>query len=106
MSLRCEVADLVAAGPFPDEDAEVEAIEETQLLLERVPKPVTDKEARALATLFGTDNCFGLAWTLLHLIETAPGAILAEYEECADNKWVQMLNVRVEAGRQMAEGAG
>ncbi|MEU0382903.1 hypothetical protein [Streptomyces chartreusis] len=55
---------------------EIEVISETQRLLERIPKPVTDDEAQALATLFGPDNCFGLAWTLLHLIETAPGARL------------------------------
>ncbi|MPY56794.1 hypothetical protein [Streptomyces spongiae] len=104
MPLQCEVADLVAAGPFPAEDAEVEAIEETQRLLERVPKPVTDEEARALATLFGPDNCFGLAWTLLHLIETAPGAGTARYTERLDNEWVQMLNARIEVGRQSHGG--
>ncbi|GGW81712.1 hypothetical protein [Streptomyces lomondensis] len=103
MVLRREVADLVAAGPFPNEDAEIEAISETQRLLERIPKPVTDDEAQALATLFGPDNCFGLAWTLLHLIETAPGAGSAQYTKRTDNEWVQMLNARVEVGQRFKE---
>ncbi|MFE8986854.1 hypothetical protein ACFYMI_03380 [Streptomyces collinus] len=104
MALRREVADLVMAGPLPDEDAEVEAISEAQRLIERISKPVTDDEAQALATLFGPDNCFGLAWTLLHIIETAPGASGAQYTERTDNEWVQLLNARVEAGRSLAEG--
>ncbi len=106
MALRREVADLVEAGPLLDEDAEVEEISEAQRLIERISKPVTDGEAQTLATLFGTDNCFGLAWTLLHLIETAPGARGAQYTERTDNEWVQLLNARVEAGRRLKEEEG
>ncbi|MDX2851185.1 hypothetical protein [Actinacidiphila glaucinigra] len=35
---------------------------------------MTDEEAHALAGCFGDDECFGVAWVLLHLIETAPHA--------------------------------
>ena len=41
-------------------------------MLESVAKPVTDDEAAALAQLFGPGDCFGLAWTLVHLVESAP----------------------------------
>src|SRR3546814_3082236 len=33
----------------------------------------SDLEATALAGVLGPDNCFGLAWTVVHLIESAPG---------------------------------
>ncbi|GLW89624.1 hypothetical protein Aglo03_04400 [Actinokineospora globicatena] len=93
--MRPEVRDLVDAGSFPDEDANEESIERTQLLLERVAAPVTDEEAQALATIFGPDNCYGLSWTLLHLVETAPGAHTAHYPTHPKNLWRDLLNNRV-----------
>lgn len=71
--LRPEVAAIVRAGPFPTEDDEVEVIEKAQSLLEAITRPVTDEEAYALLSVFGEDYCFGLAGTLVHIIETAPG---------------------------------
>ncbi|MEV5506840.1 hypothetical protein [Streptomyces orinoci] len=99
MTLRPEVEDMLEAGPFPSEDASVEEIAETQRLLERIKGPISDEEAQALTTVFGEDNCFGLSWTLLHLIETAPGAQTAEYTNNPDNMWIQLLNARVESIR-------
>ena len=54
-----------------------------------------------IATVFGPDDCYGLAWTLLHLIETAPGALTARYGQNSENSWVQLLNARVENARRM-----
>lgn len=95
MPIRQAVADFLAAGPLPDEDQPVDAIQRSQDLLERIESPVTDEEAMALLGGFGPDDCYGLAWTLLHLIETAPGAQTAEYPDSA-NPWVQLLRRRVE----------
>ncbi|WP_147459998.1 hypothetical protein [Actinokineospora cianjurensis] len=95
--MRPEVRDLVDAGPFPDEDADEEIIERTQGLLDRVTSPVTDEEAQALATVFGQDNCYGMSWALLHLIETAPGARTARYPAHPENPWRELLNNRVRA---------
>jgi hypothetical protein len=103
--IRSEVRDLVNAGTFPSERAEEGEIEETQRLLERIAAPVSDEEAQLLATVFGSDNCYGLSWTLLHLIETAPGAINASYPDYSDNPWVQLLNARVANARRLREGA-
>ena len=53
---------------------------------------MTDEEAKLLLGSFGPDDCFGLAWTLLHLIETAPGARHLVVEPSAtDNEWIQSL---------------
>jgi hypothetical protein len=48
-------------------------------LLEKITKPVSDEEAQALLDPFGPDDCFGMAWTVLHMIETAPSSSTAEY---------------------------
>jgi hypothetical protein len=94
--IRQTVTDFLAAGPLPDEEASVEAIQHSQDLLEQIQGPVTDEEAAALLGGFGPDDCYGLSWTLLHLIETAPGAQTAEYPADVDNPWVQLLRRRVE----------
>jgi len=37
--------------------------------LKDIARPIAQDEARELAKLFVPDSCFGLAWSLLHLIE-------------------------------------
>jgi len=96
MPIRQAVADFLAAGPLPDEEQSVEAIQQAQDLLEQIESPVTDEEATALLAAFGPDDCYGLAWTLLHLVETAPGAQSAEYPADSDNPWIRLLRRRVE----------
>jgi hypothetical protein len=50
----------------------------------------------------GTDDCFGLAWSVLHLVETAPGWPIEERLQDADNEWVSRLKQRFEnAQRQL-----
>jgi hypothetical protein len=72
--MREEVKALVALGQFPPEQgATPGVVERHQLALEAIARPVSDDEACALVNVFGPDDCFGLAWSLLHLIETAPG---------------------------------
>jgi hypothetical protein len=100
--IRPAVTDFLAAGPLPDEDASVEAIQHSQDLLEQIQGPVTDEEATALLAGFGPDDCYGLAWTLLHLIETAPGAQTTDYPADSDNRWIQLLHRRV--GNAQANG--
>jgi hypothetical protein len=93
--IRLEVRQFVEAGPLPSEDAEQAAIDDALQRLERISRPVTDDEAQILATCFGPDDCFGLAWTLLHLIESAPRAANASYVGGGPSYWVDLLNERV-----------
>ncbi|MEW2131960.1 hypothetical protein [Streptomyces sp. NPDC005435] len=77
--IRTAVADFTALGKLPAEDGEPDealekAVEHAAALLDLIERPVTDEEAHALADCFGDDECFGVAWSLLHLIETAPRA--------------------------------
>lgn len=104
--LRQEVQELVALGPLPtEEDAEAEQVDRYTDLLEQVTRPATDEETRALVGLFGPDgidSCYGVAWTLLHLIETAPGWPLEDRLQNDDNEWVQYLRLRVENARNLS----
>ena len=59
---------------FPASHDVVQAqIEKQQQLLESLKPPLSDDEARELVKVFGPDDYYGLARTVLHLIESAPG---------------------------------
>ncbi|MEU6243790.1 hypothetical protein [Streptomyces sp. NPDC047024] len=77
--IRPEVSEFIALGKLPSEDGEPDealeaAVQRAGDYLDRITRPVTDEEAHALAECFGKDECFGVGWVLLHLIETAPHA--------------------------------
>ena len=89
------VDELVKLGPLPSSvKADVAKLEKFQVLLTRIERPISNDDARALVNLFGPDDCFGLAWTLLHLIETAPGWPLDEVLEDSRNEWIARLKQR------------
>ncbi len=89
------VGELVKLGVLPDSlSPDVAKLQKIQALLAKVEQPVSDDDARALVKLFGSDECFGLAWTLLHLIETAPGWPLYETLGESENEWVDRLKQR------------
>ena len=74
--------------------ATVPEVQEFEVLLSKVQTPVSDEEARALVKLFGPDDCFGLAWTLLHLIETSPGWPIADALHGLKGEWIDRLRER------------
>jgi hypothetical protein len=95
MTIRKAVEDLVRAGALPSEaEASPDELEKWKHLLEAVEAPVSDAEAQALVGVFGPDGCFGLAWSVLHLIETAPSALTATYSQNSRNEWVELLEER------------
>ncbi len=100
MSMREEIRRLVSLGPLPaSANADEGGLKAYEDLLKQISPPVTDEEARALIGLFGPDDCYGLAWTLLHLIETAPDWPIKEaLPRGAQNEWVRRLRERAERG--------
>ena len=92
--MRTEVKEFIALGPLPSEDADPEQIDALERSLEAISAPVTDTEAEALIEAFGEDNCFGLAWSLVHLIETAPSPFPKEKPMERANKWAKHLYER------------
>ncbi|NMG67633.1 hypothetical protein GPA19_22070 [Azoarcus indigens] len=66
-------------------------MEVIESLVLAIQKPVTNQEAEALVSIFGGDGCFGIAWSVLHLIETAPGWPIKKCLTISENIWVSML---------------
>jgi hypothetical protein len=73
--IRNEVRQFMNLGPLPGSNAAVGVIAQHQSALQQISSPVTDEAARELTHLFGPDECYGLAWTLLHLIESSLGGL-------------------------------
>jgi len=95
MTMRNGVKDFTRLGALPDSSAPVEVIATHEVLLLKIERPVTDEEAAELVKCFGVDDCFGLAWTLLHLIESAPGGIpIKDAPSEQDNEWIRLLWAR------------
>jgi len=105
--MRSQVAELAALGPFPHEldatDGDVSIREE---LLGQIVPPVAEDEARTLLPLFGEDDFWGLAWSLVHLIEAAPGWPYWDAIEDESNRWHVLLMKRsINAGDRPPEKA-
>ncbi|WP_234444526.1 hypothetical protein [Streptomyces sp. NRRL F-525] len=89
--MRPEVRAFVADGPLPGWDASEEEIDRRARRLDAIPKPVTGEETRALVLCFGPDDCYGVAWTLLHLIETGPNPVLTSQPAPTADEWHRRL---------------
>lgn len=100
-NVRKEIEEMCALGPLPSEDSrDIELIKKYDELYRAITMPITDDEARLLAKLFGHDGCFGLASSLMHLIETAPGWPLEDCLLDQGNEWiVEMRNRAIRGGR-------
>lgn len=99
MSIRPEVRQLLDLGPLPDSSRVAksrERLERYQRLIETIEMPVSNEEAEALATLFGPDDCFGLAWSLVHLIESAPDWPPLHRLPDTHNEWIELLRSRAQ----------
>jgi hypothetical protein len=102
--MRQAVVDLVALGALPSErSADPVVIQRYETLIRSIQAPVTDEEATALVGLFGADDCFGLAWSLVHLIETAPRWPISECLQNVDSEWVRHLRQSAENARRLTK---
>jgi hypothetical protein len=82
----------------------VAAIAECEALVRSISRPLNLAEAVALARVLGDDNCFGLAWSLVHLIETAPGWGLEHIPE-GGGPWPSALRQRILSAHPARHGA-
>jgi hypothetical protein len=93
--MREEVLELIRLGSMPSEDsADVDVVRKYEELLHQISPPLTTIEASNLLHLFGPDSFFGLAWTLVILIESAPGWPEEVDLPAVDNEWIQLLRIR------------
>ena len=98
--VRGVVATLAALGPLPTETEAFTAapdLDRWEELMGRVSQPLTDEEAYLLAACFPSDDsdAFGAAWTLVHLLESAPGWPAASALERAPRYWREVLLTRL-----------
>lgn len=94
--IRSEVSELAKMGAFPSSKCvDLVLIKRQQGILERITPPISDAEARELVKLFGPDDYYGLAWTVLHLVEGAPNWPLADCLTNRSNEWIDRLKERV-----------
>jgi len=95
MSIREEVRRFSQFGRLPPEvdnnESDDAVFDEMTEALHAIVPPVTDEEAAILVKSFGPDNCFGLAWTLVHLIESSPNSVITTEPPADANPWVKTL---------------
>ena len=102
--MRKEIVELVAMGALPPSSSkDMNRLARFQDLILSIQRPVSNEEAEALVNCFGPDDCFGLAWELLHLIETAPGWPIAEVLNRSTNEWTlrwrdRTIRAKIEKG--------
>ena len=93
--IREPIQEMLKLGPLPSEQgADVQLVQRYEQLYRMIQRPVSDDEARALVTLLGHDDYFGLAASLMHLIESAPGWPLADCLVNQNNPWIAELTNR------------
>lgn len=98
-SVRPAVQELSALGRLPSEiGANPQEVRKFEMLLRAISRPLTDDEASLLCRCFGLDGSFGLAATLMHLIETAPGWPLNSCLMDIGNQWIREMRERAERG--------
>lgn len=85
--MREAIERLARLGPIPGESDDEAAIEEWEALLLGLSKPVTDAEAEALVKIFPPDSAYGLGFTLLHLVESAPSWSPLIAERIDEGEW-------------------
>jgi hypothetical protein len=89
------INDILALGQLPSSaTATAVTLKLLEDLLAKVQTPLSDDEACALLKIFGPDDCFGLAWTLLHKIETAPGWPIETALDANEGDWIDRLRER------------
>lgn len=97
--MRPEIRRLVELGRLPSEDdADIEKLRKYEVEYRGITRPITDEEAMALVGLSGDDGCFGLASSLMHLVETAPGWPIKNCLSDTDNPWILELKNRAIRG--------
>jgi hypothetical protein len=97
-------------GRLPDEGtAEQSDLDERVALLGEIGRASpTGEEVLALLPLFPADDstCFGLAWTLLHIIEASPERPIWDALDRSTGEWPDLLRLRLQNAGVSARSPG
>jgi len=103
--IREEVRDVAALGPMPSSsETTPEDIDRYGDLVLRIQRPLDDEEARLLLNSYGNDDYFGVAWELLHLIETAQHTPIDGPPSDSANEWIRRMWLRAQRAKDMGFG--
>ncbi len=97
---RRQVKELAAYSPLASEGAyTMDTLEPIQTVLGQIIPPLTLREAQTLLPLLdreSEDDLYGLIWTLVALLETAPGWPPSELDSLAtpERPWFEILGRR------------
>ena len=98
MSIRPEVAALAWWAPLPpEEEWEPRQIDDFVVAVDAVSGPLTAEERDALLPVLAgssEDSVYGVAWGVLHLLETAPDDGWQERLDTTGHPWFELLLVR------------
>lgn len=89
--IREAVTHFASLGPLDGVKLTDEKIDQLEKSLEKIIVPISNEEANILLASFGTDDCFGLAWSLIHIIETADKCPVKIKPIGESNEWVHLL---------------
>jgi hypothetical protein len=94
--MRQTIAEFVRLGPFPGENqSKDELLERLEEILSGIVvdarQPLTNEEIEALLSLFGPEEGIAGAWTLLDLIDAAPGQPVEAYLRDSGNDRIATL---------------
>ena len=92
--MRACVIELVELGRLPEEAyATAPELDAFEAAIKAIGLPISDAEAVALLPVFpsGEGSCFGLAWSLLHVVETAPGWPCQAAQLNRSNPWIYSM---------------
>jgi hypothetical protein len=94
--VRADIARLGLLGPLPEEDAEIVdgVLEQYDDLLQRLVEPLSASEAEVVAGVFPQSACFGMEWTLVHLLENSEGWPSGALDAVNSERWRQVLAKR------------
>ena len=99
--MQRQITELLALGTLPSEKtATVDQLEKVESLVVSIEKPLTKEEAEALVTVFGDDGCFGIARSVMLLVETAPEWPIQSCLANSQNLWVKTLTERAASAGQ------
>jgi len=93
--MRPQVERVLAVAPLSAADEEDdEKLAELEAAVDALPEPLTDDEARELVRALGPGEAYGIHWSLVHKLETAPGWPVAGALDDDSNPWVRRLRDR------------
>lgn len=90
--IQATVQRLQLLGTLPAEtENALDRLAEWQTVLNAVVRPINRAEAKLLCSLFGVDDSYGLAWSLLHTIESSDDLSDEDLQRFPRNEWIDLL---------------